>query len=66
MTSATWPPPLLRAQQTAGAIAERTGLPIATDDRLIEADNVFAGTQVTGRGRQPVEAGELARSCAIR
>ena len=41
---------LLRAQQTAGAIAERTGLPITTDDRLIEADNDFAGTQVTGRG----------------
>jgi broad specificity phosphatase PhoE len=39
-----------RAQQTAGAFADRVALPIVTDDRLIEADNVFAGTQVTGAG----------------
>ena len=35
--------PLERAQQTAGPIAEALGLPIATDDRLIEAGNDFEG-----------------------
>ena len=35
--------PLERAQQTAGPIAEVLGLPIATDDRLIEAGNDFEG-----------------------
>ena len=30
--------PMLRAQQTAGAIAQRCGLEILTDDRLIEQD----------------------------
>ncbi len=35
--------PLERAQQTAGPIADVLGLPIATDDRLIEAGNDFEG-----------------------
>lgn len=35
--------PLLRAQQTAAPVAAAYGLEIATDDRLIEADNAFAG-----------------------
>lgn len=40
--------PLLRAQQTAAPVAEALGLPIHTDDRLIEADNVFEGRLVAG------------------
>jgi broad specificity phosphatase PhoE len=35
--------PLQRAQETAAPIAERLQLPIGTDDRLIEASNVFEG-----------------------
>jgi broad specificity phosphatase PhoE len=35
--------PLQRAQETAGPIAERLRLPVGTDDRLIEASNVFEG-----------------------
>jgi broad specificity phosphatase PhoE len=35
--------PLERAQETAAPIAEAHGLPVAVDDRLIEADNVFQG-----------------------
>ncbi|MGB9377499.1 MAG: histidine phosphatase family protein [Mycobacteriales bacterium] len=35
--------PLDRAQETAKPFAERFGLEINTDDRLIEADNFFAG-----------------------
>jgi broad specificity phosphatase PhoE len=37
--------PLLRAQETAGPIAAAFGLPIATDDRLIESENHFEGTK---------------------
>ena len=36
--------PLERAQQTARPIGEVLGLPVATDDRLIEAGNDFEGT----------------------
>lgn len=32
-----------RAQETAAPIAERHGLEVATDDRLIEAENIFEG-----------------------
>ncbi|UGQ14755.1 histidine phosphatase family protein [Yinghuangia sp. ASG 101] len=32
-----------RAQETAAPIAARHGLAVATDDRLIEADNIFQG-----------------------
>lgn len=35
--------PLERAQQTAAPIASAFGLPVQTDDRLIEADNYFEG-----------------------
>jgi broad specificity phosphatase PhoE len=35
--------PLERAQETAAPIAKAHGLDIATDERLIEADNVFQG-----------------------
>jgi broad specificity phosphatase PhoE len=35
--------PLERAQETASPVAERLGLPIATDDRLIESWNHFEG-----------------------
>ena len=38
--------PLERAQQTAAPIAEALGLPIATDDRLIEAASDFEGLRV--------------------
>ncbi|HEV2932609.1 MAG TPA: histidine phosphatase family protein, partial [Streptosporangiaceae bacterium] len=35
--------PLERALETAGPVAERLGLPIVTDDRLIESWNHFEG-----------------------
>jgi broad specificity phosphatase PhoE len=35
--------PLERAQETAAPVSRVLGLPIATDDRLIEAANVFEG-----------------------
>ena len=37
--------PLQRAQETAGPIAEVFGVEISTDDRLIESENAFEGTQ---------------------
>jgi broad specificity phosphatase PhoE len=42
--------PLQRAQETAAPIAAEFNLPIATDDRLIEAANDFEGKRVTGSG----------------
>ncbi|MGY1837816.1 histidine phosphatase family protein [Modestobacter sp. SYSU DS0903] len=36
--------PLERAQQTAQPISDALGLPVATDERLIEAANSFEGT----------------------
>src|SRR5947209_9887060 len=36
--------PLERAQQTAQPLADALGLPVGTDDRLIESSNVFEGT----------------------
>ena len=39
--------PLQRAQETAQPVAERLGLPIITDDRLIESGNVLEGTSVS-------------------
>jgi broad specificity phosphatase PhoE len=39
--------PLQRAQETATPIAERLGLPIDTDDDLIESLNVFEGQRVS-------------------
>ncbi len=38
--------PLLRAQQTAAAIGEAIGLGVDTDDRVIEAGNVWEGTRI--------------------
>jgi broad specificity phosphatase PhoE len=40
--------PLERAQQTAVPLAEATGLDVALDDRLIEADNHLQGRRVAG------------------
>lgn len=40
--------PLQRAQETAAPIADALGLPIATDDRLIEAANALEGRRVAG------------------
>lgn len=40
--------PLQRAQETASALAAATGVDVATDDRLIEADNALEGRQVAG------------------
>lgn len=37
--------PLQRAQETAAPIAERLGLPVQTDDRLLEPTNVFEGSR---------------------
>ena len=39
--------PMERAQQTAAPMAERHGLTIEIDPRLIEADNVFEGKRVS-------------------
>jgi broad specificity phosphatase PhoE len=39
--------PLERAQETARPTAELLGLPIVTDDRLIESGNVLEGTSVS-------------------
>jgi broad specificity phosphatase PhoE len=40
--------PLERAQQTAAPIAAQLALPVAIDDRLIEAGNAFEGMRVAG------------------
>lgn len=40
--------PLERAQQTAQPLAAELGLAVATDERLIEADNHLQGKQVAG------------------
>jgi len=39
--------PLQRAQETAGPVAARHRVEVATDERLIEADNVFEGKRVS-------------------
>ena len=51
-----WASPLERARQTAAPTAAAKALDILTDDRIIEADNVFEGERVSvGDGvlRQP-------------
>ncbi len=40
--------PLERAQQTAAPLAKQLSLPVAIDDRLIEAGNAFEGMAVAG------------------
>jgi broad specificity phosphatase PhoE len=42
--------PLQRARETAEPIGSAFGLPVATDDRLVEAGNSFQGKRVTGPG----------------
>lgn len=42
--------PLQRAQETAAPLARALGLEVATDDRLIEADNVLEGRRLAGAG----------------
>lgn len=39
--------PLQRAQETAGPVAARHRVEVTTDERLIEADNVFEGKRVS-------------------
>ncbi|HEX2264510.1 MAG TPA: histidine phosphatase family protein [Pseudonocardiaceae bacterium] len=39
--------PLQRAQQTAEPIAARHGLEVVTDEQLIEAGNIFEGTEIS-------------------
>ncbi len=46
--------PLTRAQETARPLAEALGLEIATDERIIEAENRFEGmSRIKSRLRQP-------------
>lgn len=44
--------PLERAQETIAPLAERTGLPVATDERVIEAGNRFEGLTVGSNPKQ--------------
>jgi len=55
--------PLERAQETARPVAERLGLPVVTDDRLIESWNHFEGLRFgvgDGSLRHPVHWPHLA------
>ncbi len=45
--AAVFASPLERAQETAQPVADRLGLPITTDDRLIESGNVLEGKSVS-------------------
>ncbi len=45
--TAVFASPLERAQETAQPLADLLGLPIVTDDRLIESGNVLEGTSVS-------------------
>ena len=45
--AAVFASPLERAQETAQPVAERLGLPITTDQRLIESENVLEGKTVS-------------------
>ncbi|MFV0425583.1 MAG: histidine phosphatase family protein [Beutenbergiaceae bacterium] len=44
--------PLQRAQETIAPLAEATGLPVRTDDRVIEADSVLEGLDLQHNARQ--------------
>jgi len=53
---AVWASPLERAQQTATPLSQAKGLAIHTDERIIEAANIFEGKKVSigdGALRQP-------------
>lgn len=56
MIATVYASPLTRAQETAEPVAERHGLPIVTDERLIESGNVLEGTAVSLKrlARNPV------------
>jgi broad specificity phosphatase PhoE len=43
-----WASPLERAQETAQPLAQRLGLEIVTDERLIESGNAFQGERFAG------------------
>src|ERR1700753_87830 len=45
--TAVFASPLERAQETARPVSELLGIPIVTDDRLIESGNVLEGTSVS-------------------
>ncbi len=45
---AVWSSPMERAQETAAPPAKALGLEVTTDDRLIEAGNVFEGLRMAG------------------
>ena len=57
--------PLERAQQTAAPIAEALSLPVAIDERLIEAGNAFEGLKV-GVGDGALRTRSTGGSCATR
>ena len=62
-----WASPLERAQQTATPLALAKGLGIVTDDRIIEADNVFEGQRVSiGDGPFKPSWGEPYKQIAAR
>lgn len=56
MIATVYASPLTRAQETAEPVAERHGLPIITDERLIESGNVLEGKSVSLKhlARNPV------------
>ncbi|MGH3280104.1 MAG: histidine phosphatase family protein [Trebonia sp.] len=47
LIAAVFASPLERAQETAQPVADRLGLPITTDERLIESANVLEGKSVS-------------------
>src|SRR6202041_1781232 len=55
--AAVFASPVERAQETAQPVAERLGLPITTDDRLIESRKVIEGKSVglATLGLKPVD-----------
>jgi broad specificity phosphatase PhoE len=56
MIATVYASPLTRAQETAEPVAKRHGLPIITDERLIESGNVLEGKSVSLKhlARNPV------------
>lgn len=58
--TALWASPLQRTQESAQPWADRFGLPITTDERLIEPTNWFEGTTVRRELRNPKAWAKLA------